>query len=80
LFATTQQSAKLLDHHALFEGARGSKVVQVFLGDYAFLFKPASEMRSRAAVGAVVLVFAEAAWRAGLFERCVERQILFHYG
>jgi hypothetical protein len=32
-FATTQRSVELLDHHALFEGARGREVVQVFPGN-----------------------------------------------
>jgi len=79
-FATTQRSAELLDHYVLLEGARGSEVVQVFLGDYAFLFKPASKMRSWAVVGTVGLPFTEATWGAGLSERCAERQILFCYG
>ena len=71
---------ELLDHHALFEGARGSEVVQVFLGDYAFLPKPAGKVRGGAAVGAVGLAFAEAAWGTGLFKRCLEGQVLFLHG
>jgi hypothetical protein len=64
----------------LFEGARGSKVVQVFLGDYAFLPKPAGEVRGGAAVGTVVIALTEAARGTGLFECCMERQILFRHG
>jgi hypothetical protein len=63
-----------------FEGARGSKVVQVFLGDHTFFLKPAGKMRGRAAIGTVGFSFAEAAWGTGLLEWCVERQILFHHG
>ena len=79
-FATTQQSAELLDHYVLLEGARGSEVVQVFLGDYAFFLKPAGEVRSRAAVCTVCFTLTEATWGTGLFERCSERQILFRRG
>ena len=61
----------------LFEGARGSGVVQVFLGDHAFFPKPAGEMRGRAAVGTVGLSFTEATRGTGLFERCEEGQVLF---
>ena len=71
---------ELLDHHALFEGARGREVVLVFLGDHAFFPKPAGEMQNRASVGTVVIALTEAAWGTGLFECCAERQILFCYG
>ena len=80
LFATTQQSVELLDHHALFEGARGREVVSVFLGDHAYFPKPAGKMWDRAMVGTVVILLAEATWGTGLFEHCAERQILFRCG
>ena len=75
-FATTQRDAGLLDHHALFEGARGRGVVLVFLGDYAFFSKPAGEMRDGATVGTVVIAFTEATWGTGLFQCCAEGWIL----
>jgi hypothetical protein len=79
-FATTQRSAELLDHHALFEGARGSEVVHVFLGDHTFFSKPAGVMRSRAAICTVCFTLTEATWGTGLFERYMEGQVLFLCG
>jgi hypothetical protein len=79
-FATTQRSAELLDHHALFEGARGSEVVQVFLGDHAFFPKPAGEMRGGASVCTVCFALTEATRGTGLFECCMEGQVLFLCG
>ena len=71
---------ELLDHHALFEGARGREVVLVFLGDHAFFPKPAGEMRDGALVGTMVITLTEVAWGTGLFECYAERQILFCRG
>ena len=79
-FATTQRSAELLDHHALLEGARGSEVVPVFLGDHAFLPKPAGEMWGGAAICTVCFALTEATRGTGLFERCLEGQVLFLCG
>ena len=64
----------------LFEGARGREVVLVLPGDLTFLSEPAGEMWDRAADGAVCILFAEAAWETGLFECCMERQILYLRG
>jgi hypothetical protein len=64
----------------LFEGARGRGVVLVFLEDYAFFPKPAGEMQDGAMVGTVVIAFTEVTWGTGMFECCMERQILFHHG
>jgi hypothetical protein len=69
---------ELLDHHVLFEGARGREVVQVILGDLAIISELAGKVWDGAVVGIVCFLLAEVAWGTGSLECCMERQILFY--